>query len=145
MPLTIRLKPSERLIVNGAVLRNGSPRAIEIELLNHVTTLHERDLMLPEDADTLVKRLYFAVQMMHLEPDNEAAHRRAAIAFAAQAFAAEAQLPDGGMGAVIEEVIGLLGERTLPQALRRLQKEIGKPGDLRAAAAAPEPEQAVAE
>jgi flagellar protein FlbT len=139
MPLSLRLKPGERLIVNGAVLRNGSPRAIELELLNHVTTLHERDLMLPEDATSLVKQLYFAVQMMHLESENEELHRRSAIAFAAQAFAEEMKREDGGICAAIGDVINLIGDRAYPQALRRLQKEIGKPGDFRSATAMPEP------
>lgn len=138
MPLSLRLKPGERLIVNGAVLRNGSPRAIELDLLNHVTTLHERDLMLPEDATTLVKQLYFEVQMLHLEPENEELHRRKAIAFAAQAFAEEMKRGSDGTCAAIGDVISLIGAQAYPQALRRLQKEIGKPGDSRAATPAPE-------
>jgi flagellar protein FlbT len=131
MPLSLRLKPGERLIVNGAVLRNGSPRAIELELLNHVTTLHERDLMLPEDAATPLQRLYFAVQMMHLEPDQELPHRRSAIDLAARIYADEMQNGGGPLCETISDVITLLGERAFPQALRRLQREIGKPGDAR--------------
>jgi flagellar protein FlbT len=138
MPLSLRLKPGERLIVNGAVLRNGSPRAIELELLNHVTTLHERDLMLPEEAETPLQRLYFTVQMMHLEPEQELVHRRSAIDLAARIYAAEMQ--DGGspLCEAISDIITLIGERALPQALRRLQKEIGKPGDVRTHHAAPQ-------
>jgi flagellar protein FlbT len=132
MPLSLRLKPGERLIVNGAVLRNGSPRAIELELLNHVTTLHERDLMLPEDAETPLQRLYFTVQMMHLEPDQELAHRRGAIDLAARIYADEMQKGGGPLCEMISDIITLIGERAFPQALRRLQKEIGKPGDARA-------------
>ena len=131
MPLSLRLKPGERLIVNGAVLRNGSPRAIELELLNHVTTLHERDLMLPEDAATPLQRLYFTVQMMHLEPDQELAHRRSAIDLAARIYADVMQSGGGPLCVAISDVITLIGERAFPQALRRLQKEIGKPGDAR--------------
>lgn len=132
MPLTLRLKPGERLIVNGAVLRNGSPRAVEIELLNQVTTLHERDLMLPEQAVLPLERLYFEIQMMHLEPAAQDAHRRAAIDLAAKIYAAEMQhRPEGTLRAVIGELIDLIGERNCPAALRRLQKEIGKPGDRR--------------
>ena len=131
MPLSLRLKPGERLIVNGAVLRNGSPRAIEIELLNHVTTLHERDLMLPEQADTPLKRLYFEIQMMHLEPENEERHRKAAIDLSAQLYAAAMQDEGSRHGPLVAELIDLIGQRNCPAALRRLQKEIGKPGDTR--------------
>ena len=132
MPLTLRLKPGERLIVNGAVLRNGSPRAIELELLNQVTTLHERDLMLPEQAVLPLARLYVEIQMMHLEPETQDAHRRAAIDLAAKIYAAEMQhQPDGPVIPMIGELIDLIGERNCPAALRRLQKQIGKPGDHR--------------
>ena len=137
MPLSLRLKPGERLIVNGAVLRNGSPRAIELELLNHVTTLHERDLMLPENAETPLQRLYFAVQMMHLEPDQELAHRRSAIDLAARIYADEMESGGGPLCETVSDVITLIGERAFPQALRRLQREIGKPGDARTVAVAP--------
>ena len=133
MPLSLRLKPGERLIVNGAVLRNGSPRAIELELLNHVTTLHERDLMLPEQADTPLKRLYFEIQMMHLEPDNAERHRKAAIDLSAQLYAAAMQDEASPHVPLVAELIDLIGQRNCPAALRRLQKEIGKPGDTRQA------------
>ena len=133
MPLSLRLKPGERLIVNGAVLRNGSPRAIELELLNHVTTLHERDLMLPEQADTPLKRLYFEIQMMHLEPENAERHRKAAIDLAAQLYAAEMRSEASALVPLIAELIDFIGQRNCPAALRRLQKEIGKPGDTRQA------------
>jgi flagellar biosynthesis regulator FlbT len=133
MPLSLRLKPGERLIVNGAVLRNGSPRAIELELLNHVTTLHERDLMLPEQADTPLKRLYFEIQMMHLEPEDAERHRKAAIDLSAKLYAAAMQDEASPHGPLVAELIDLIGQRNCPAALRRLQKEIGKPGDTRQA------------
>src|SRR4051812_3735101 len=127
MPLTVRLKAGERLIVNGAVLRNGSQRSVEIELLNHVTTLHERDLMLPEEATTPLKQLYFEIQMMHLENEAEERHRKAAITQAAQLYATAMQDPQSTLTEAISEVIAFIGERNCPGALRRLQKEIGKP------------------
>src|SRR5436305_15081389 len=87
MPLTIRLRPGERLIVNGAVLRNGSPRAVALEVLNKVTTLHERDLILPEQADTALKQLYLQIQMMHLEPENHDVYYKPFVQLGAMVFA----------------------------------------------------------
>jgi len=142
MPLSIRLKPGERLIVNGAVLRNGSPRAIEVELLNHVTTLHERDLMLPEEAKTPLHRLYYTVQMMHLEPEAHDVHRPMAVDLAARIFAAEMQAGKTQTCEMISDIITLIGERQYPTALRRMQRIIGKPGDVRSTASAPAPQDA---
>lgn len=131
MPLTIRLKPGERLIVNGAVLRNTTSRAVQFDILNHVTTLHERDLMLPEQAVGPLDRIYFQIQMMHLEPEHHDAHFRPFIELSAKLFADEMQRPDSPICSAVSDVIALVGERSFPAALRRLQKEIGKPGDRR--------------
>jgi flagellar protein FlbT len=128
MALSIKLKPGERLIVNGGVLRNSGKSTIVIDVLNKVTLLQERDLMLPEQADSPLKTLYFLVQMMHLEPENHETHFRPFVELSAQLYAREMQRGDGGLCDLVSEIIGLVGRRDFPQAMRRLQKEIGKPG-----------------
>ena len=136
MPLTMRLKPGERLIINGGVVRNASNRTVALEVLNIVTTLHERDLMLPEQADTPLRAMYFQIQVMHLEPENHDRHYRAFIDTSAQFYAARMQEDDAATCALVTELISLVGERSYPAALRRMQKEIGRPGDTRTAGAA---------
>ena len=132
MPLTLRLKPGERLIVNGAVIRNHGTRALELEVLNHATMLHERDLMVPEQADTPLRNLYFLVQMMHLEPEQHDLHYRPFIELAARIFAERLEGEDPeGLGPDITEVLALVGQKSYPAALRKLQKHVGKPGDAR--------------
>jgi flagellar biosynthesis regulator FlbT len=114
------------------VLRNPGNRALEIEVLNHATMLHERDLMIPEQADTPLKKFYFLVQMMHLEPEQHDAHYRAFIELGARLFAERLDASDPeGLGPDISEVIGLVGQRLYPAALRKLQRHVGKPGDAR--------------
>jgi flagellar biosynthesis regulator FlbT len=137
MPLNLRLKPGERIILNGAVLRNASSRAISVELLNRATTLHERDLMLPEQASTPLATIYFQVQMMHLEPERHDEHFKPFVELAAKLYAHEMQLPEGAdLCDAISDVISLVGQRNMPAALRRLQKFVGKPGDARGISAA---------
>jgi flagellar protein FlbT len=128
MALSIKLKPGERLIVNGGVLRNSGKSTIALDVLNKVTLLQERDLMLPEQADTPLRTLYFLVQMMHLEPENHEAHFRPFVELGAQLYAREMQRGDSAMCDLVSEVIGLVGKRDFPHAMRRLQKELGKPG-----------------
>ena len=69
MPLKLSLKPGERFVINGAVLQNGDRRAV-ILLQNKASILREKDIIQPEDVDTPVKRIYFPIMMMYLEPDN---------------------------------------------------------------------------
>ena len=67
MPLKLSLKPGERFVVNGAVLQNGDRRAVLL-LQNKASILREKDIIQPEDANTPVKRIYFPIMMMYLEP-----------------------------------------------------------------------------
>jgi flagellar biosynthesis repressor protein FlbT len=67
MPLTINLKPHERLIVNGVVIENSGPAA-KILVHNNAALLRERDIVTEEQANTPARRIYFAIQCQYLFP-----------------------------------------------------------------------------
>ncbi len=69
MALKLTLKPGEKFVINGAVVVNGDRRS-NLIIQNKVSILREKDVMVPEDATTPVKRIYFAIMMMYLEPAN---------------------------------------------------------------------------
>jgi len=71
MPLTINLRPKERLIVNGVVIENSGQSA---KLLVHNTAalLREKDILTEEQASTPARRIYFAIQCEYLFPGKEA-------------------------------------------------------------------------
>lgn len=69
MPLKLSLKPSERFVINGAVLQNGDRRSILL-LQNKASILREKDVIQPEAVDTPAKHIYFPIQMMYLEPQE---------------------------------------------------------------------------
>ena len=71
MPLKLSLKPGERFVVNGAVLQNGDRRAVLL-LQNKASILREKDIIQPEDATTPVRRIYFPIMMMYLDPAGAA-------------------------------------------------------------------------
>ena len=66
MPLKLSLKPSEKFVLNGAVLTNGDKRA-SLVLQNKACILREKDIMQPEDASTPARRIYFPIMMMYLD------------------------------------------------------------------------------
>lgn len=68
MPLKIELKPGERAILNGAVIEGASDGRTEFVVLNRTSIMRERHILKEEDAQTPVRRLYFALQMMYIEP-----------------------------------------------------------------------------
>jgi flagellar biosynthesis repressor protein FlbT len=66
--MIIHLKKNEKLFINGAVImldRRGS-----IELLNDAQFLLASHVMQVEDATTPLRRLYFVVQTMIVDPAN---------------------------------------------------------------------------
>ena len=70
MPLTINLKPRERLIVNGVVIENSGQIA-KILIHNNAALLREKDILTEEQATTPARRIYFAIQCQYLFPGKE--------------------------------------------------------------------------
>jgi flagellar biosynthesis repressor protein FlbT len=88
MPLNLTLKAHEKLIVNGAVLSNNSPRSITLSFHNKAQLLQQKDVLLPEEANTPLLRTYFALQCLYLDPESAESHRQLFMNFASQLFAA---------------------------------------------------------
>jgi flagellar protein FlbT len=70
MPLTIHLKPHERLIINGVVLEN-SGQAAKLLVHNTAALLREKDILTEDQAITPASRIYFAIQCQYLFPGKE--------------------------------------------------------------------------
>lgn len=68
MPLHLKLRRGEKLLVNGAVLEIGQ-RHGELVIHNHINCLRGSDLLQQEDATTPTRRVYFQVQMMIVDPE----------------------------------------------------------------------------
>jgi flagellar protein FlbT len=67
MPLKIQLKPKERVIINGAVIEGHDDARTEIVVLNNASVMRQKHILQQEEANTPVKRLYFALQMLYIE------------------------------------------------------------------------------
>ena len=70
MALKLTLKPGEKLVINGAVVENGDRRAVLV-VKNRASILREKDIMQPEQADTPMRRIYFAVMMLYLDEGSQ--------------------------------------------------------------------------
>lgn len=76
MPLKLKLKPGEQVVLGGAVLLNGSTHA-EFTLQNKVPVLRGKDLLSEEEAETPCQRIYFLLQLMYIEQRRTDAHYNA--------------------------------------------------------------------
>ena len=65
MPLSLTLKPGERVILAGAVIKNGFSVA-HLQIENHVTLLRRKDILAEQEATSPCKKIYFAVQLMYV-------------------------------------------------------------------------------
>lgn len=62
MPLRLTLKPHERIIVNGCILRNG-PRRHVLEVENRADVLRGDEMLEAETAQTPARRLAYHIQI----------------------------------------------------------------------------------
>jgi flagellar protein FlbT len=70
MSLKLRLKPDEKIIIGGAVLQNG-PKPSEFIVENTVPILRQKDIMAERDAVSPARRVYFVIQLMYIDRDNQ--------------------------------------------------------------------------
>ncbi|QYX57103.1 flagellar biosynthesis repressor FlbT [Roseovarius sp. SCSIO 43702] len=69
--LVLKLGPKERVLVNGAVLENGDRRTRVAIMTPGANILRLRDAIHPDDANTPVRRVCYAVQLV-LSGDSDA-------------------------------------------------------------------------
>lgn len=70
MPLKIRLKANEKIIVNGVVIENGNKRT-NLVIANQANVLRGKDVLLGEQVDTPTKKLYFLIQQHLIGGEDE--------------------------------------------------------------------------
>ena len=70
MALRITLKPRERLIINGALIRNGDRNA-DILIETSCRFLRESETIHESEVDTPCKQLWMTLQMIHLSEGPE--------------------------------------------------------------------------
>jgi len=73
MSLKITLRPRERMIIGGAVVKNGNIKC-ELQVDNNVPILRNKDIMREHDADTPCRRIYFVIQLMYIDEKNILLH-----------------------------------------------------------------------
>ena len=69
MALKISLKPGEKMIIGGAVVKNGDAKA-ELFVENKIPLLREKDILGEADAQTAAQKIYFTIQLMYIDQEN---------------------------------------------------------------------------
>ena len=75
MALKITLKPHEKMIIDGAVIRNGNSKS-ELFIENNVPILRRKDIMSEAEANSPARRIYFTIQLMYVDERNLQHHHK---------------------------------------------------------------------
>jgi flagellar biosynthesis repressor protein FlbT len=120
MPLTINLKPRERLIVNGVVMENaGQPAKLLVH--NNAALLREKDIVTEAQATTPARRIYFAIQCQYLFPAKSEVFLPIIHEFLSEfATAAPSAAP------LVDEIRRLVEDGQFYRALKSARQLIGK-------------------
>jgi flagellar protein FlbT len=131
MSLKVELKPGERVIVGDTVITNLEGSRVKILIRGPSPVLREKDVMMPEDADTVAKRVYGLVQSIYLAGAVEP--QRAAI----DALTAQILLHAPSTGTLIGQLAEHLDAEETYKALKTARALVDYEAKLMAAAAAP--------
>ncbi len=74
MALKISLKPGERILIGGAVVKNVGRQTSDLLVENNAPVLREKDILSEKDADTPCSRIYFVIQLMYIDTENLPTH-----------------------------------------------------------------------
>jgi flagellar biosynthesis repressor protein FlbT len=69
MAQKLNLKPHEKIFIGGAVVQNGDTHT-ELNILNDVPLLREKDVLAEQEADSICKKIYLCVQLMYMDQSN---------------------------------------------------------------------------
>jgi flagellar protein FlbT len=75
MALKITLKPHEKMILGGAVIRCGASKC-QFTVENNVPILRQNSILSVENADSPARRIYLAIQMMYVDEAHIAQHQK---------------------------------------------------------------------
>lgn len=73
MPLKLSLPRGEKLVVNGAVIKNDGPD-VDLVFETRAHIMRQKDIMTPEAATTPARRIYLALQCAYLFAERRTDH-----------------------------------------------------------------------
>lgn len=79
MALKLSLKANEKVIIGGAVIRNGMRHHADLFVENNVPILRHKDIMAEAEATTPVRRLYFVLQLLYIDTERQVLHMESVV------------------------------------------------------------------
>lgn len=118
MPLRVKLKADERVIINGALISARQTTALVIH--NRVSLLRERQILPPHLVTSPARRIYFSIQCAYVADDEERPPYIEAALKYAQEFR-DTTLSDR-VKRLAEQVVEQVGREAFYEAMRTAQE-----------------------
>lgn len=113
----LRLKANEKVFLNGAVFR--ADRRVTLELMNNATFLLESHILQVEETTTPLKQLYFAGQLMLMNPAESQPSRQT---FAQLLANLRAVVKDAYLLSELERCASLFEKKRIFEILKLLRR-----------------------
>ncbi|WP_207477334.1 flagellar biosynthesis repressor FlbT [Arenibaculum pallidiluteum] len=117
MALKLRLRPHERVVINGCVVQNAG-RRYTLTIGNFAQIIRGCDLLQEDEADTPIRRAYFVIQSMLLDPKSVEQYGEVIAGMMAKLYVA---LPKAAHQEQILRAMDHVGERDYYKALACLR------------------------
>jgi flagellar protein FlbT len=132
MALKLTLKPNEKVIIGGAVIKN-SATSCHLLVENNVPILRQGDILSEAAANTPCRRIYFVIQLLYIDTEKNLELQALFWQYAREIVEAAPSMKD-----LISEMSQLIMEHKLYQALKvakrliqyeeELLRNVSKPG-----------------
>jgi len=70
MGLVLTLKPQERIILGGAVVRNNGAYSTQLMIETHTPILRCPDILPESESNSPCSRIYLAIELMYIQPER---------------------------------------------------------------------------
>ncbi|HZH27272.1 MAG TPA: flagellar biosynthesis repressor FlbT [Azospirillaceae bacterium] len=120
MPLRIKLRADEKVIINGALISARQNTALIVH--NHVSLLRERQILPPDMANTPARRIYFAIQCAYVAaPEEQQQYRDLADRYVADFKGATSSQR---IQVLLDEILEFVSAERYYEALRGAQEVV---------------------
>jgi flagellar protein FlbT len=116
MGLVLTLKPQERIILGGAVVRNNGAYSARLLIETPVPILRCPDILPESDVNTPCGRIYMAIELMYLQPEQNAEYMKLYITLTEELVAA---VPS--MTPILQEISPLVISGEYYKALQKMK------------------------
>jgi flagellar protein FlbT len=125
MALVLTLKPQERIILGGAVVRNHGAYSARLMIETTVPILRCPDILPESDASTPCGRIYMAIELMYIQPEQREECMKIYLTLTKELLAAAPS-----MTPLLEEVSPLVVAGEYYKALQKMKHLLRREKDL---------------